>query len=359
MRHPTEGTLRRLVDEPAGVADADRQHVANCPVCLSGLAAARDDATLVGATLDVDFAVDVDAGWDRVSRALAADGRARVPVAAPAPHRRSRLRSPVVAAVGAVALVAGAGVAAAADWLQIFRTEQIAPVVVSEADLVRLPNLSAYGDVEVTEEPDVHEVADAEAAEEATGLTAPVVTELPRGVIGEPVYEVGGRLSAVFTFSADKAAEAAAAAGETLPPPPPGLDGAQFQLTAGPGLAEVWTEGRGVPTLVVARAVAPAAYSSGIPFETARDYLLSMPGLPDDVASQLRGFSGDGTTLPLLVPADHVTSSAAEVDGLPATVLTSKDGAIAGVVWVDDGVVTAVAGTLSADEVLSVANGLR
>ena len=29
MRHPTEGVLRRLVDEPAGVADADRAHVAD------------------------------------------------------------------------------------------------------------------------------------------------------------------------------------------------------------------------------------------------------------------------------------------------------------------------------------------
>ncbi len=41
MRHPNDGTLRRLVDEPAGVADADREHVAGCPVCLSGLAAAQ------------------------------------------------------------------------------------------------------------------------------------------------------------------------------------------------------------------------------------------------------------------------------------------------------------------------------
>lgn len=37
MRHPTEGALRRLVDEPAGVADADREHVAGCAVCLSEL----------------------------------------------------------------------------------------------------------------------------------------------------------------------------------------------------------------------------------------------------------------------------------------------------------------------------------
>ena len=77
-----------------------------------------------------------------------------------------------------------------------------------------------------------------------------------------------------------------------------------------------------MPALIVARAVAPTAYSSGIPFETARDYLLSLPGLPDDVAAQLRGFSGDGTTLPLPVPDERVTTSTADVGGVPATVLT-------------------------------------
>jgi anti-sigma factor RsiW len=90
-----------------------------------------------------------------------------------------------------------------------------------------------------------------------------------------------------------------------------------------------------------------------------RDYLLSLPGLPEDIASQLRSFSGDGTTLPLPVPAEHVTTSTADVGGVPATVITSRDGTMAGVVWVDDGVVTAVVGSLSADEVLSVARGLR
>ena len=38
--------------------------------------------------------------------------------------------------------------------------------------------------------------------------------------------------------------------------------------------------------------------------------------------------------------------------------LSTRDRTIAGVVWVDNGVVTAVAGSLSADELLSVARGL-
>jgi hypothetical protein len=44
---------------------------------------------------------------------------------------------------------------------------------------------------------------------------------------------------------------------------------------------------------------------------------------------------------------------------VPATVVASRDRTMAAVVWVSSGSVTAVAGSLSADEVLSVARGLR
>src|SRR4051794_30432726 len=253
MRHPTDGALRRLVDEPAGVADADREHVADCPVCLAGLVAARDDAAAAERASAVEVAGDGDAAWQRLSRALAADER-------PAPVRRRRrfgLRSPVIAAVGVAALLAGAGAAAAADWLQIFRPERVAPISVTRDDLVELPELQAYGEVASTERADVHDVADAGAAEQATGIPAPRGGGLPRGVTRQPAYQGGGRESAVFTFSAEKAARTEAAAGRTLPAPPPGLDGARFRLSTGPRLTAVWAESRGVPALVVSRAVAP------------------------------------------------------------------------------------------------------
>ncbi|MEH1123123.1 hypothetical protein [Micromonospora sp. CPCC 206061] len=364
MRHPSDGTLRRLVDEPAGVTDADRQHVAGCPVCLSGLAAAQQDAAAVTASLAIEVDADVDAGWARLSRAVTVEGGRPATTAVPtttSPARRWRaaLRSPVVAGFAVVALLAGASTAAATDWLQIFRAEQITPVTAPEADLVKLPELDAFGKVEVVEKVDIHEVADAAAAEKASGLSVPAVSELPRGVTGQPTYHAAGPASAIFTFSVEKAAQTVAASGHTLPPPPPGLDGSQFRFTAGPAFAAVWAENRPVPAMIVAGAVAPTAYSSGIPFETARDYVLSLPGLPENVASQLRDFSGDGTTLPLFVSADEMTSSASDVGGVPATVLASRDGVMAAVVWVDHGVVTAVAGSLTADEVLSVARGLR
>lgn len=364
MRHPTEGVLRRLLDEPAGVADADRRHVAGCDRCLAGLAAAREDAALVGAALSSDAAGDADlpAAWARLSTAASAS-TAPARDTAPSPARRSRFREavrrPAVAALAVGVVLTGAGTAAANDWLQIFRTETIAPVGLRSADLIALPDLESYGDVVVAGDPDLRPVPDAATATAESGLDVAEVDTLPPGVVGEPDYQVGGQVTATFTFSADRAAQAAAEAGTTLPPPPPGLDGSSVRLVAGPGVAQSWTSSSGVPALIVGRAVAPTAYSSGVPFETVRDYLLSLPGLPEDVAGQLRAFTGDGSTLPLPVPSDYVTSSDAEVDGEPATVLTTRDRSLAAVMWVADGVVTVVAGALDTDEVLAVARGLR
>ena len=367
MRHPTEGTLRRLIDEPAGVADHDRAHVADCAACQAALAAAEHDAALAGSVLSVtaphadhDRAIDIDAAWQRLSASLV-DGRATTATAPPAHRWRRPLRRPAVAAFGVAALISGASVAAAADWLPIFRTERIEPVLLDQRALIQLPDLSSYGEVEIVEEVELELVADAATAAAAAGLAVPAVDDLPRGVVGEPEYFVGNQAIAEFTYSADEAAATAAAAGTELPEPPAGLDGSQFRLVAGPGLAAVWTEARGVPALVVGRAVAPTGYSTGVPFETARDYLLQLPGLPDEVATQLRAFSADGTTLPLPIgdPDGSVKTSDADVNGVSATVIELRDGSMAGVVWVADDVVTLVAGLLSVDEVLGVARGLQ
>jgi anti-sigma factor RsiW len=349
-RHPDDGVLRRLVDEPPGVADTDREHVATCPVCAEGLATARSDAAFAADALHIDADPDVDAAWHRL--ASAKPGRS--------PRKAPRhWRSPIIAGAAAVVLLAGAGAAAAGDWFQIFKTERIAPVTVHQADLMAMPDLSSWGDVEITSRPKIHPVANAAAAEKESGLDLPGVAVLPRGVTGDPSYQAGRRISASFTFRAAKVMAFAEKQGETPPPMPAGLDGSSFRLTAGPGAAAVWSSKQDVPSLIVARAVAPTAYSTGVPFATARDYLLSLSGLPADVAKQLRTFTADGTTLPLHVMPEEMTSRSVDVGGAPATLLTSSDGVLSAVLWVRDGVVTAVAGSLSADEVLTVARGLR
>ena len=69
MRHPSEGVLRRLVDEPAGVTDDDRAHVADCPQCLSALETTRAEARLVDTALASSAPVDTDAAWARFAAA--------------------------------------------------------------------------------------------------------------------------------------------------------------------------------------------------------------------------------------------------------------------------------------------------
>ena len=357
MRHPTEGVLRRLLDEPADVSEDDRAHATDCASCAATMATMREDVALVGAALATDTGtVDVDRAWQRLTSAVP-DAPTRPALAG---RRRGRLREaarrPVVAGIAVAAVLTGASAAAANDWFEIFRTERVAAVGLSTADLNALPDLEAYGELEVTSAPDVHTVADAVAAARETGLDVPEVAALPRGVRGEPTYQVGGEASATFTFSAERAERAA---GDAAPPTPPGLDGSRVRLVAGPGVAAVWTQRSGVPALLVGRAVAPTALSSGVPFAVLRDHLLSLPGMPDDVAAKLRTFDADGSTLPLPVPTDALTTSSAEVDGAPATVLAARDRTMSAVVWVVDGIVTVVAGSLDADEVLTVARELR
>ncbi|WP_430785611.1 hypothetical protein [Actinoplanes sp. G11-F43] len=347
MRHPAEGLLRRLLDEPDGVAAADREHVDGCPECRERMDRSAGDAARVASALDFDVVPDVDVAWDRLAASLRD---------APAPARkRRRPRTPVIAIAGVTALLTGATAAAAGNWLPVFHTERVAPVTVPQADLVHLPELDELGVMRVENRPDPRNVPDARTAREVTGLPTATVGDLPRGVSGQPRFLVADRITGVFRFDRARAEQAL---GGPVPEPPPGLADSEFRLTAGPAAATVWPGGTGAPALVVGRVVAPRAFSTGVPFATARDYLLTLPGLPASIAGQLDAFT-EGTTLPLLVRAGTETTSTAEVNGVPAVVKSSADGAFSAVFWVRDGHVNAVGGSLSAAEVLRVAEQAR
>ncbi len=361
MTHLTDGSLRRYVDEPHSLPDIQLDHLEHCDRCSRTLAQARRDALAVEAVLQSrsNEDADIDAAWDRLQSSLRSNARTPAAVPLDRPSFRARvLRAPVLAVVGALIAVGGATAAAANDWLPIFHTESITPVSVSVNDLTQLPDLSSFGRWDLKTDPTLVDVSDASAASSRTGIVVSTASYLPTGVEGTPQFQVMERQVATFTFSQQKAAATALAAGEALPPLPSGLDGAVLRLELGPAVVQTWSQQSGAPTMIVAQVVAPSASSNGIPLATLRDALLSLPGLPDDVASELRSATGDGTTLPLPVPADEYTTSSTEVSGTAATILTSRDKTVTGVVWLDGGIVTIVAGPLDAQEVLSVADGL-
>lgn len=365
MRHPNDGVLRRLIDEPIGVSDADRAHVAQCAQCLDEVATMRVDSELVGAAMRPPPGnIDVDAAWERFATSSTTPATsviekptAPTPItAAPSKNKPRYARKSAIAVVAVGAILVGGTAAAANNWLQIFKTEQLAPVNFSTDDLATLPDLRPYGDFKITGSPDPQQVANAKAAEAKTGLDIPTPYDLPGGISGKPTYQVIGKVSATFTFDEDRAAAAVAESGATLPPPPPGLDGSTVRIQAGPAVAAVWSQGSGIPTLVVGKAIAPTAESTGVSFDTFRDYLLSLPGIPNELADQLRSI-GD-SSLPIPVPQNWADSSPIEIDGHPATRIETKDGLAAAVIWVDHGVISAVAGMVSADEAAAIAESL-
>jgi hypothetical protein len=357
MRHPGDGLLRRLLDEPDGVADSDRSHVGDCPSCTSRLAEVSHDALDVGSALRFDTDADVDAGWERLLAGLENEAPGNRAPKNEAVRRRRRLRrTPVVAVVGVIALLGGASAAAAGNWFQVFRTEKVAPITVPQADLVRLPELEEFGQMRVESRPMIRDVDDARAAREASGLASPRITNLPTGVTGQPRFLVGDKVLGVFTFDRAKAEKAL---GRPIPEPPAGLTATEFRLTAGPGLAAVWPGNSGAPALMIGRVVAPKGFSNGVPFETARDYLLSLPGLPESVSSQLKAFTKEGGTLPLIVNSTSESSFTTKVGKAPATVLSTEGGAVSAVFWVEGDVINVAGGSLSTDEVLRVAREVR
>lgn len=400
MIHPTDGLLRRYLDEPAAMSDADRSHLSGCSRCLGELGRAGQDRDLVARALastdqnapdqnapdqnipdqSIPDQNDVDQAWVTLRRRLeepaaSRDGADPPWASAVGLRRRPRLieravRRPVTAAVAAgLVVLGGAAAAAASDWLPIFRAEKVAPVTISDADLTgadqlmdqvgRLAELSAYGDLTAPSQVRPSTVPDAAAAAARTGLTVPAVADVPTGVQGAPRYLVLDQQNVEFTFSAAKAGEAVRTHGGTLATMPAGLDGTRLRVQGGPGVAVAWQQQSGMPTLVVARAKAPTAATQGAPLPVVRDYLLSMPGISPGLAAQLRAVTGDGTTLPIPVPSAMATSSQTDVDGVPATVIQTKNGLLVGVVWVDRGELNVVLGPLSRDEVLKVARDLR
>ena len=260
-----------------------------------------------------------------------------------------------VPAVAALAFLVAGSTAAATDRLQAFRTVELVPVAFDADALLALPDLDEgaaddRADVEVTGD-GMRTVADASAAEAATGLRVPEVAALPDGVVADPVLRVGGPLTATVTLR-DPGPDGTDRDGADL-------DGTVLELVAGPGVAAVWPGGTGFPALVVGRSVAPTASATGAALDDAIEHLAGAPGVPADLAASLRAIAAGGGALPLPIPSGLVDTASVEVGGAPATLLSARDGTATAVVWVEDGLIQLVAGTLRADEVLDVAEHLR
>lgn len=364
MAHLSEGTLRRMVDEP-DAQGADARHFASCAGCQARFKAVAADARTITSLLTApELKLDVASAFNRVRSTPAARPRFgfRLPLFRPGS------RPMVLAFASAVAVIALVATAIAQDK-NTFTPQSLTPVPVTMADMESLSQLSAYGTVSWTKQPQLQVVTSAAEAQTVSGLKVPSVANLPSGVSTTVTYAAMPRAVAVFTFSKDKAAAAAAQAGKTLPALPAGMEGAQLTVTVGPAVAEIFGNMNkpaassdisqlGLPQLVVAASTSPVATSSQVTVKQLEDYLIAQPGISAELKAAVKAIGDPSTTLPVPIPVQFATSSSVTIQGVQGIALGDNTGVGAGVIWVKNGVVYGVVGTIKKSDAEDIANHL-
>ncbi len=280
-----------------------------------------------------------------------------------------------LAAAATVALVATlltvSGVAE--TILTIFEPKQLVAVPITVTDLNGAASFGAYGTLTWTEQPKPYDVPDVRTAARDSGMTVLVPGNLPTGV-GAPHYGVMNKTTATFTFSADKTRQAAAAQQRTPPPMPANIDGSKLFITGGPAVVAYYDDGTnptgatgasgaspfaGMPKLIVAQGKPPVVQSDGVTVEQLQSYLLAQPGISPQLAAQIRAIKDPSSTLPVPIPVDMATSKKVTVQGVEGIFVGDSTGLGSAVIWQKDGIVYGVAGTLTEQQVLAVANSLH
>ena len=234
-------------------------------------------------------------------------------------------------------------------------------------------SFGAYGTLAWTEQPKPYDVPDVRTAARDSGMTVLVPGNLPAGV-GAPHYGVMNKTTATFTFSADKTRQAAAAQQRTPPPMPANIDGSKLFITGGPAVVAYYDDGTspagatgasgaspfaGMPKLIVAQGKPPVVQSDGVTVDQLQSYLLAQPGISPQLAAQIRAIKDPSSTLPVPIPVDMATSKKVTVQGVEGIFVGDSTGLGSAVIWQKDGIVYGVAGTLTEQQVLAVANSLH
>ena len=362
MAHLNDGTLRRMLDDPDAITAPDREHFSTCAECKARQEKLGADARAAAALLTVPAAgFDAGAAYKHIA---AAPARPRFGFRLPILKASTR---PVVAGL-ALAVMVAVVATASVNVSQIFAPKTVTPVPVTLAELQTLPDLSAYGDITWSQQPTPQIGLSKADAEKVAGFAVPNLGKLPAGVSSTVTYAALAQSTGVFKFSAAKAEAAAAANGKTIPKMPAGMDGSTLTLTMGPALLVIYGDlpkgsssdsaQLSLPQLIVAESNAPSVSSTGVTVKQLEDYLLAQPGISPQLAADIKAIGDPTTTLPIPVPVQFATSSKVKVQGVQGVALGDNTGVGAAVIWIKNGHVFFVGGSLKQNDALTVANGL-
>jgi hypothetical protein len=115
----------------------------------------------------------------------------------------------------------------------------------------------------------------------------------------------------------------------------------------------------GSPPLLIVQTKAPLVTSNGASVEELRDYALKQPGIPPSVAAQIRAIGDPIRTLMVPIGIDLQDAKAVTVRGTTGYLVGDSTGLGSGVVWLENGYVIGVMGSLTDSQLISLVNGLR
>jgi hypothetical protein len=240
-------------------------------------------------------------------------------------------------------LVTPVGQQSAEAVLAVFRVEQFSIIPATTQQLVDAAGvLSSLGTVDSGVDgwpaPDPVSVAE---AERTTGLDVPEAPSLE------------GRPSQAFVIPASKtrwtldedAIRDYLRANDAELAIPEGLDGTTLVLERADAVAALYGATMTSPDVAVAVSgpVTLDVARSSLSLAEVRTFLLSLPGLPDALVSQLAAIDDWRTTLPLPIPVDEASVATVQLGGTEV-VSVEVDGAGTAYVWAEDGTSSLVVG---------------
>lgn len=390
MRHLSQGILRANLEEPGALPEEHRVHLRDCAVCTGAASAISTDMAAARALLGSGlWAPDSGAALERLKAAgvgAVAHASARAGWAARRRGGRGRpgLRPAVGAAAVALLAMALVGTGVAANLIKIFEPDKVVGMPVDRQSLEGLPDLSAYGTMRMVQEPRATVATSLEEAAGRSGLSL-LKAQPAFQVAGEHAFTVLSPATASFTFDAGKARAAAG----NLPALPANLDGSTLFLQAGPTVVETYGARQNLadelnrpaaadavdqgpeagmdvpgllarlPDLAILQMKAPVLSSDGPSVSQYRDALLALPNISPALAAQIRSIGDPAATLALPIPVDLAVSRPVDINGSSGLAIGDNTGTGSAVVWQSRGMVLAVAGLMSENDILAVARSMR
>lgn len=253
---------------------------------------------------------------------------------------------------------------AAQDPLGIFRVKRFATVTIDPASI---PTTASKGDptslgsFTVNQMPSTTTVASIKEAQDAVGFGLRTPKKVPSGLEMTSKVTVSKEGSFSYTFDLKKAREYLATLGIAAKDLPANLDGATVKLTIPSQVVIEYRAPSGTGSaLMLSQGHSPVLEAPpGLDVDLLRRQILSMPGLPAELTSQLGAIQDWRQTAVIPLPKEGFTSKEVSVDGgMKGLSIQGKAGDGNGLLWEKSGIIYGVGGSVTPEQLTDAANSM-